>query len=266
MNAAEAEIRIATWNVNSLRVRLEALLAWLARNQPQVLCLQETKVQDELFPLDALREAGYEAVFMGQKTYNGVAILSSLPIENVKYGFDGSGQEEQKRLIAATVGGIRIVNAYIPNGGSVESERFGQKLAFLEQLSEYFAHAERPGQPVLFTGDFNVAPEERDVYDPLEMAGQVCFHREEQLRLAVVRRWGFVDAFRQLEAGGGHHSWWDFRTRAFERDAGLRIDHIWVTLPLEARLRACWIDKAERGLPRASDHAPVVASFSAPVD
>jgi len=257
---------LITWNVNSLRVRLPHVLRWLAVHKPDVVCLQETKLPDELFPVEPLAEAGYQAAFHGQKTYNGVAILARKALTDVRAGFDGVGDDEQKRLIAATVNGIRVVNAYVPQGSEVGSEKFAYKLSFLEQLLRYFQAHHDPAEPLVFVGDLNVAPEPEDVFSAEEMEGQVSFHPTERAALETVRDWGFTDLFRRFEPGAGFYSWWDYRAGAFRRNRGLRIDHVWATAPLAARAIECWIDREERGQEKASDHVPVVAAFAADVD
>jgi exodeoxyribonuclease-3 len=255
-------LTLVSWNVNSLRARLDAVLRWVKANKPDVLCLQETKVPDDQFPLDEFTYLGYHEALYGQKTYNGVAILSKLPLQDVVRGFDGGSDGEQKRLIAATVAGIRFVNAYVPNGSEVGSDKFAYKLDFLGQLARYLGERHTPSEPLALVGDFNVATEERDVFDPEEMKDQVCFHPQEQEALAQVFAWGFEDLFRRYESGAGHYSWWDYRQAGFARNRGLRIDHIWTSPPLAERSTKCWIDKAERAKDKASDHAPVLATFT----
>jgi exodeoxyribonuclease-3 len=227
-----------------------------------VLCLQETKVEDDLFPVDDFTYLGYREAIWGQKTYNGVAILSKKPIEAVVRVFDGKGNEEQKRLIAATISGIRVVNAYIPNGGDVGSDKFAYKLEFIGQLREYFAKQHKPTEPLVFVGDFNVATEPIDVFDPKEMEGQTCFHPDERAALAKVFAWGFQDQFRRFEKGDKHYTWWDYRGAGWQRGRGLRIDHIWTTEPLAKRGKACTIDREARAKEKASDHVPVTATFT----
>jgi len=257
-----SSLTVATWNVNSLRARLDAVQRWIEAHAPDVVCLQETKVQDGQFPLLPFTALGYQAAIHGQPTYNGVAILSRLPLEEVTLGFDGSGSEEQKRLVAATIAGIRVVNAYVPNGQAVGSDKFAYKLEFLARLRAYFEQRHAPEAPLVLVGDFNVAPAPEDVFDAQEMAGQVCFHPDERAALERVRDWGFADAFRRLNPGAGQYTWWDYRQASFRRNRGLRIDHIWTTQPLAARVTSCWIDREERAREKASDHAPLVATFS----
>ena len=257
---------IVTWNVNSLRARLEHVTRWLEDHQPDVLCLQETKVTDDLFPMEAIEKLGYQAAISGQKTYNGVAILSRHPIENVLVGFNGDDSEEQKRLIAATVRGVRVINSYVPQGNSVESPKFAYKLEFLGQLAEYFSARHDPGEQLAWVGDINVSPEAEDVFDAGEMEGQVSFHPSEREALERVRQWGFHDQFRKFEQAGGFYSWWDYRAGAFRRNRGLRIDMIWASGALSDRCTSCWMDREERGRERASDHIPVVAVYDFKMD
>ena len=262
MSKAKA-LSIVSWNVNSLRARLEIVLRWLKEHEPEVVCVQETKVPDELFPQAPFEELGYQIAVHGQKTYNGVALFSRLPMTDVARDFDGKGGDEQKRLIAATIAGIRVVNAYVPNGSEVGSEKFAYKLTFLDGLRRYFAERHRPQEPLVFVGDFNVATEPRDVFSVEEMEGQVCYHPDERAALAKVAAWGFEDQFRRFEEGAGHYTWWDYRQASFRRNRGLRIDHIWTTASLAQRGRSCWIDREERAREKASDHAPVTATFEA---
>ncbi|MBI3992679.1 MAG: exodeoxyribonuclease III [Candidatus Lambdaproteobacteria bacterium] len=252
---------IVTWNVNSIRVRLEHLLTWLGDFLPDVMCLQETKVADDQFPLEPIQALGYQAAIYGEKTYNGVAILSRHPLEHVALGFGDDGPETQRRLIAATVRGVRIVNAYVPNGAAPDSPKFAEKLMFLEKLEKLIRAQARTDRPLALVGDFNAAMDARDVYSEEEMEGQVCYHPDERKALAKLLKWGLVDQFRALEPGAGFFSWWDYRQGAYQRNMGLRIDHIWVTPPLAERVISCWIDREERARDKASDHVPVVATY-----
>ena len=258
-----SDLTIVTWNVNSIRSRMEHLLRFLVEWRPDVLCLQETKVTDEIFPREPIEQLGYNLAIMGQKTYNGVAILSPHPLGEVALGFPGQGDAEQKRLIAATVAGVRVVNAYVPNGNKVGSEKFAEKMAFLARLRGYLDQRHAPTEPLALVGDFNVAPAPEDVYDPEKLAGTICYHPDERKALETLREWGFTDLFRRFETGGGHYSWWDYRSGAFPRDAGLRIDHIWASPPLAQRSRTCFIERGERAREKASDHAPVIAAIAA---
>lgn len=253
-------MKIATWNVNSIRVRLPHVLDWLAQQQPDVLCLQETKVIDENFPAEDFREAGYLSVYAGQKTYNGVATLSRLPASEMVCELSGS-DGVQKRLLAATVGGVRVVNVYVPNGETVDSDKYGYKLAWLKAL-RIFLNAELEAHPKLvLLGDFNIAPEERDVHDPKLWEGHVLFSDKEREAFRAFMADGFVDVFRKFNQPAASFSWWDYRMGGFRRDLGLRIDHILASPALANTCRACRIDKAPRALERPSDHAPVIAEF-----
>lgn len=254
-------MKIATWNVNSINVRIPQLVAWLGRAQPDVVCLQETKTLDENFPEVVLREAGYEAVFMGQKSYNGVAILSKLPISDVQKNFLDDDDEAQKRLIAATVGGIRIVNTYIPNGSELWSDKFKFKLDWLQRLRRLFDDNCDTASDVLLCGDFNVAPEEMDVWNTAVFEGKLHFSRPERAAITFVKQWGFTDLFRKMNGDVREFSWWDYRAGAWQRNHGLRIDHIWVSASLAEKCTACWIDRSTRELEKPSDHAPVIAEF-----
>jgi len=256
-------LHIVTWNVNSLRARLEHVTRWIGDHRPDILCLQETKVPDDQFPAQAFADLGYEVAYHGQKTYNGVAIAARHPIEAVTLGFNGDGEEEQKRFMAATVQGIRVLNAYIPNGQTVDSPKFVYKLEFMQDMVRYLEQRHDKDEPLVLVGDFNVAPEAADVFSVEEMDGQIGFHPDERAALERLRDWGFHDAFRLFECGDGFYSWWDYRQGSFRRNRGLRIDHIWLTEPLQRRANACWIDREERARTKASDHAPVVAEIYA---
>jgi len=252
---------IATWNVNSLRVRLPQLLNWLADNKPDIIALQETKTPDEHFPLAAVHAAGYQALFSGQKSYNGVALLSRHSAEAVITELPQFA-DPQKRVLAATYGNVRVVNLYVPNGASVDSEKYDYKLNWLSHLQAYL-HAELERFPQLIVlGDFNIAPEDRDVYDPAAWTGKVLVSPPERAALQAIMALGFTDAFRLFEADSGHFSWWDYRAAGFRRNAGLRIDLILTSAALTESCSASYIDKEPRGWERPSDHAPVVAEFT----
>ncbi len=253
-------MKIATWNVNSIRVRLPHVLDWLGQHKPDVLCLQETKVTDEDFPAADFEQAGYAAVFSGQKSYNGVATLSRKPARDVVRALpraDGT----QKRLLAATVNGVRIVNVYVPNGEAVGSDKYGYKLAWLKALKVYLK-AELESHPKLAVlGDFNIAPEERDVHDPKLWEGSVLFSDKERAAFQALVSTGLADTFRRFDQSPMSFSWWDYRMGAFHRNRGLRIDHILASRALVSACKSCHIDPAPRGLERPSDHAPVTAEF-----
>ncbi len=255
--------KATSFNANSVRVRLGAILDWLAREKPDVLCLQETKAEDKNFPLQEFENAGYYAVFKGQKSYNGVAIISPHPIEEVRIGLGEPADPAEARLICGTIKGLPVVNTYVPQGFDPKSEIFAYKLKWIRAMRDYFNERYSPAQPLLWMGDFNVAPEPLDVYNPDKLLGHVGYHPEEHEALNYVKKWGFVDVFRLHVREGGHFSFWDYRVpRLFERNLGWRIDHIWATEPLAARSRRAWIDKGPRAEVKPSDHTFIAAEFA----
>jgi len=257
-------MKIATWNVNSILARLPHVTRWLEAAQPDVLCIQETKCTDDKFPTLDLKAIGYDCVIFGQQTYNGVAIISrtgSASIPTAQRGYPGDDSSSQARLLSVEIAGIRIVNVYIPNGQMVGSEKYQFKLDWLNRLREFLDASYENRKPVLLCGDFNVAPEERDVHDPRLWQNRILFSEPEKTALQKVKDWGFTDTFRLHTEEGGHYSWWDYRAGAFRRNLGLRIDHVWVSAPLAARSKSTWIDKGPRQWERPSDHAPVIAEF-----
>ncbi|MGH9897308.1 MAG: exodeoxyribonuclease III [Pyrinomonadaceae bacterium] len=259
-------MKIATWNVNSIIARLPVVLRWLDETRPDVLCLQETKCIDDKFPHEEFKSRGYRIECYGQPAYNGVAIASLHQLTDVGRGFScapdtGRVNEQQARLICATVGGLRVVNIYVPNGSSVGSEKYLFKLEWLEKLREFFDQTCDPGKGVLVCGDFNIAPEDKDVYDPKAWEGQILCSEPERAALRRIEDWGFEDAFRINTLVGGQYTWWDYRAGAFQRNNGLRIDLILVTEPLTENCSSVWIDKQTREWERPSDHAPVIAEF-----
>ncbi|MFN4147988.1 MAG: exodeoxyribonuclease III [Rhodocyclaceae bacterium] len=254
-------MKVATWNVNSLKVRLPHLIDWLAAEQPDAVCLQETKTEDAGFPFAEIAAAGYHAVHNGQKTYNGVAILSRSEPSDIQRDLPGF-PDEQKRLIAATVDGVRLICAYMPNGQAVGSDKYAYKLQWFEALARWLGEEMRRHPELALLGDFNVAPEDRDVHDPLAWQGQVLASEPERAAFRKLTSLGLIDAFRLFDQPEKSFTWWDYRMMAFRRNHGLRIDHILVSSPLAARCRACRIDTAPRKLERPSDHAPVIAEFA----
>ncbi|MDA1194929.1 MAG: exodeoxyribonuclease III [Planctomycetota bacterium] len=254
-------MRIATWNVNSVRPRLDRVLAFLERQQPDVLCLQEIKVLDADFPRDRFEALGWHVETFGQPTYNGVAFISREQASDVVRGLPDDGDDAQRRLIAGTFFGVRVVNIYVPNGQSPESDKFVYKLDWLERLEQMLAGAHGPGDDLVLLGDFNIAPDDRDVHDPDAWRGHVHFHPKEHEALAKLQALGLADLFRWHERAGGHYSWWDYRGQGYECDAGLRIDLVLVTESMAERSEACFIERAERAGEGASDHAPVIADF-----
>jgi exodeoxyribonuclease-3 len=254
-------VKLATWNVNSVRARLERLIARLGLEQPDVVCLQELKVTDADFPFEEVRAAGYEAAVHGQKTYNGVAVLSRTPITEVASGMGDDADDPEARLISVRTAGVRVISAYIPNGRIVGSESWAYKLGWLARLRAYLKRTARPDEPLALCGDFNVAPEDRDVARPDEWRGTVLCHEEARAAFAAVVAWGLVDTIRLHHTGEGPFSWWDYRMLGFPKNNGLRIDHILATRPLAERCTEAYVVREERKGKLPSDHAPVVAVF-----
>ena len=250
-------MKLATWNVNSLAVRLPQVLDWLSANQPDVLCLQETKLTDDKFTHAEFKAAGYESQWFGQKTYNGVALLSKTTATDVSrniFGFD----DDQARVIAGTVGDVRVIGAYFPNGQAPDSDKFAYKMKWLDALREWVRSELARHPKLVLMGDFNIAPEDRDVCDPVAWAGQIHCTPQERDHFQQLVGLGLHDAFRLFEQEPKLYSWWDYRMLAFRRNQGLRIDHILVSDAIKATTTACRIDKAPRKNERPSDHAPVV--------
>jgi exodeoxyribonuclease-3 len=254
-------MKVATWNVNSINVRLEQVLNWLESTKTDVLCLQETKSVDKNFPLEQISEAGYNVEFVGEKSYNGVAILSKHKIENVQKNFHDAELDAPKRLIAADINGVHIVNTYIPNGTELWTDKFDFKLDWLQRLRKYFDERCPADSDVLLCGDFNVAPDELDVWNVKAWEGKLHFSKPERAAMFHVKQWGFTDVFRQQNGDLQKFSWWNYRMGAFQKNHGLRIDHIWTSKSLAEKCVGCWIDKEPRGWERPSDHTPVVAEF-----
>ena len=253
-------MRIATWNVNSLKVRLPHVVDWLASHQPDVLCLQETKTEDAKFPSEALAATGYHFVFSGQKTYNGVALLSRSAPADVTAGIPGFA-DEQKRVLAATYGDTRVVCVYIPNGESVESDKYQYKLRWLTALTEWLRGELQKYPKLALLGDYNIAPDDRDVYDPKEWAGKVLFSDLEHAAFKGLLDLGLTDSFRLFDQPERSFTWWDYRMNAFRRKLGVRIDHILLSGALVPACSACAVDVEPRKLERPSDHAPVFADL-----
>jgi exodeoxyribonuclease-3 len=253
-------MQIVTWNVNSLRVRLPQLLEWLAANQPDIVALQETKVPDAEFPAAPIAAAGYQVAFNGQKTYNGVAVLAREPLSESVLEIP-SFDDQQRRVLAVSCGGLRVVNLYVPNGQSVGSEKYDYKLRWLAALRAWLS-AELAQYPhLLVLGDFNIAPEDRDVHDPAAWSGSVLVSEPERTALAELMQIGLSDVFRRFDQPPQSFSWWDYRAGSFRRNNGLRIDLILASTPLAPRCTGSRIDRLARGGERASDHAPVIAAF-----
>jgi exodeoxyribonuclease-3 len=256
-------MKIASWNVNSIKVRRERLLAWLVRHKPDVLCLQELKAADEGFPRDDVYELGYQAVLAGQKTYNGVAILSRTELSDVRIGLDDGVEDAEARLVSASIQGVRVICVYVPNGQEVSSTKWPYKLAWLERLQRYLATHHRPDEPLVLCGDFNIAPEDVDCHAPEEWRESVLCHEQVRERYRQLVAWGLTDTFRILEQSPGKYSWWDYRMLAFPKGRGLRIDLLLATTPVAGRVSEVGIDREERKGKQPSDHAPVFLTLKA---
>lgn len=255
--------KIATWNVNSLRIRLAQVVQWLQDHQPDVLALQETKLLDKDFPQTEFTALGYHVLFAGQKSYNGVAVISKTPMQETVLALPGI-DDQQRRILAVTVQDIRILNLYVPNGASVESDKYQYKLAWLKQLAEYVRLQLQQYPRLIMLGDFNIAPEDRDVHDPIAWQGQVLVSELERQALQVLFELGVSDSFRLFDQQPESYSWWDYRAAAFRRNLGLRIDHILLSKALVPYCRSCVIDRLPRTWERPSDHTPVMAELDLP--
>lgn len=253
-------MKLATWNVNSLAVRLPQLLDWLAANPVDVLVLQETKLTDDKFPTLDIGAAGYQVQWFGQKTYNGVALISREPALQVVKNIPGLA-DEQARVIAGTVAGVRCIGAYFPNGQAPGSDKFAYKMGWLDALRAWVAEELKQHEKLVLMGDFNITPNDRDVHDPVAWAGQIHCTPEERAHFQGLLDLGLVDAFRLFEQAPKSWSWWDYRNLAFRKNQGLRIDHILVSQALKSGVRSCVIDKLPRKNERPSDHAPVLVEL-----
>lgn len=253
-------MKLATWNVNSLNVRLPHVLQWLRDNPIDVLCLQETKQEDIKFPYDVLKAVGYNAIHLGQKTYNGVAILSKHEMTDVEHGIS-EFEDEQKRVIAATINGVRVVCVYIVNGQAVDSEKYEYKMRWLEALTYWLAGQLKQYPNLVLLGDYNIAPEDRDCHDPSAWIGQILVSPREREAFEKLTQLGLHDSFRLFEQLEKSFTWWDYRMMGFRRNFGLRIDHILVSDALKEKCESCIIDKSPRKLERPSDHTPVILTL-----
>ena len=256
-------MRIATYNVNSIRIRLDAILTWVGKYQPDVLCIQETKCQDEAFPLLILQSSGYNVHFRGMKSYNGVAILSRWTPDSVSYGFaDKDPEPDEARLMRITLNGVSIINTYVPNGYKLGSPQYDYKLRWFERLRRYFATNLSPDQPIVWCGDMNIAPEPIDVHSPEKHLRHVCFHEDARRAYKRVLEWGFTDVFRHLYPERQQFTFWDYlRPSSLDANKGWRIDHILATRPMIEKCRTFEVDIEPRRAPRASDHTFVFADF-----
>jgi exodeoxyribonuclease III len=259
---ARSKVKVATWNVNSIRARLDHACDWLERVQPDVLCMQETKVVDDDFPTDEFMRLGYGVAMAGQLSYNGVAILSRLPMKEISIGLSGQAADADRRAIAATIAGIRVFSVYVPNGKTVSSPSFPEKLAWLERLRVTLDETTNPNSDVLVCGDFNIATDERDVYAPEAFRGKVHFHPDEHKALARLRDFGLKDAYREHHAEGGLYSWWDYRAGGFRKNEGLRIDYVFLSESLVKRCTGVTMDTEPRRLDKPSDHIPVMVELA----
>ena len=261
---------IATWNVNSIRTRLSQIIDWINQVNPDILCLQETKVMDESFPVEPFEELGYSVEVYGQKSYNGVAIISKTKAENVTKGFYGcieSDQNldtflEQKRLISAYISGIKFINVYVPNGSSLESDKFKYKINWLSCLSSFLDEQEKKGELICLLGDFNIAPSNLDIHDQIKYEGGIMASDIERNSLNNVLKGRLIDSFRIFEKNTGHWTWWDYRNNAYELNKGWRIDHIYISKELSSKLKSCVIDSSPRANLRPSDHVPVMIDLN----
>ena len=261
---------IATWNVNSIRTRIFQIIDWINYANPDILCLQETKVIDDSFPFEPFEKLGYSVEVYGQKSYNGVAIISKKKAVNVKKGFYGSSEFDQKnqifidqkRLISADINGIKFINVYVPNGSSLESDKFEYKINWLNCLASFLDEQEKKGQLICLMGDFNVAPSNLDIHDPKKYEGGIMASEIERSALNNVLKGRLIDSFRIFEKNTGHWSWWDYRNNSYELNKGWRIDHIYISKELSSKLKSCVIDSSPRANLRPSDHAPVIIDLN----
>lgn len=255
-------MKISTWNVNSVRARLPIVIDWMNINQPDVFCLQETKVEDKDFPVGSFSELGYETVVCGQKSYNGVSIHFKGEAEDAQMGFPDNEMNEQKRVLSVLYKGIRILNIYVPQGESLDSPKFRYKLDFLDRLAEYLLQLINKNERVIVLGDFNIAPDSRDLYDPESFESQVMFHPDEHKFIARLREMGFKDSLRLHNQEPGNYSWWDYRHGAFWKNHGWRLDQIWILDNISSLCKSTIIDKNVRKMKKTSDHVPVTAEFA----
>ena len=260
---------IATWNVNSIRSRLSQIIDWINKFTPDVLCLQETKVVDDIFPFEPFEKLGYSVEVYGQKSYNGVAIISKFKVENIHKGFYPSKSSDQniqkfldqKRLISADINGIKIINVYVPNGSSLVSDKFEYKIKWLNCLASFLDEQEKKGELICLAGDFNIAPSNLDIHDPKKYEGGIMASKIERDALNNVLKGRLIDSFRIFEKTTGHWSWWDYRNNAYELNKGWRIDHIYISKELSSKLKSCVIDSTPRANLRPSDHVPIMINL-----
>lgn len=258
-------MKVATWNINGIASRLDHVIRWSEMAKPDVLCLQETKTRDAKFPIRKLESAGFKYIEVhGEKSYNGVAILSHLPLDDVQKGFDDDTETSDKRVIAARVEDIHIVCAYFPHGRHIGHDKFHAKIAWVKRLRQYFDQLYSPDDEVILCGDTNICPQEMDMWNVRYWAPRIHFSKEEREVFINLKRWGFVDVFREFNDQPGEYTWWDtYHESAFLKNRGLRLDYMWASQSLADRCTDCWVDREPRGWEKPSDHAPVVAEFAA---
>lgn len=254
-------MRVATWNVNSIKAREERALEWVDTHDPDVLCLQELKVVTDKFPYEAFQQRGYHAAVHGQKTYNGVAIVAKSELSDVQIGMPDDGDEEQARVISAEIDGLRIIDVYVPNGSTVGSEKWNYKLGWFERFFRYIEENADTEEPIVLCGDFNIAPDDKDVARPEEWKSSVLCHRDARAFFDRLVDWGFEDTFRKHNPDGGVYSWWDYRQLGFPKGNGLRIDLILTTPSVDETSISAWVDREERKGKQPSDHAPVIVEL-----
>jgi exodeoxyribonuclease III len=252
---------VATWNVNSIRARMERVVPWIEAKRPDVVCMQELKAEESQLELGEFERLGYSTVFAAQKTYNGVAILSREKAKDVRTGMEDGVEDPQARMIGCEIGGVRIINVYVPNGQTVGSEKYEYKLQWMARFRKYLDEKCDRGGKLIVCGDFNVAPENGDVHDPIAWAKETLFHVDARKALEGIRSWGLVDLFRLHHHEPGYYSWWDYQMLAFPKNRGLRIDHIFGSEEMARRCSGCVIDREARKGQKPSDHAPVIATF-----
>jgi len=265
-------VLIATWNVNSIRTRITQVEDFIDEFEPDLLCLQETKVEDSLFPKDSFNKKGYQVYTYGQKSYNGVALISKLPLQDIRKGFNGESNnnegstyfDEQKRIISSLINGVRVVNVYVPNGSSIDSEKYAYKLKWLTCLYEYLENQSKREEPLCLLGDFNIALNEKDIHNPKRFNNGIMASLREREALEKLIKDRLEDVFRLFEQNSGHWSWWDYRSGAWQRDQGWRIDHIYLSKELISNSKSCVICKKIRGNIQPSDHAPVIVNINWP--
>lgn len=257
-------MKIATWNINGITSRLDHVIKWSQIAAPDVICLQEIKTPDTKFPIKKLQAAGYEYIAAhGEKSYNGVAILSRFPMDDILKGFPGDDETAAKRVIAATIEDVRVVNAYFPHGTRIGHDKFYLKIQWVKRLREHFDKHYSPEDEVLMCGDTNICPHEMDMWNVRYWAPRIHFSKEEREVFQNLKRWGFVDIFREFNDQPGEYTWWDtFHESSFRKNRGLRLDYMWASRPLADRCTDCWVDRTPRGWEKPSDHAPVIAEFA----